>query len=66
MTSPTRIRTVRLTGKGRAALAANERLAPADVFPPYVYDAIRAAGYDVWFARVDALTALAIAFGEVA
>ena len=38
-----------LTGKARAALDADQRLIPADLFTPAQYDAIRNAGYVVRF-----------------
>ena len=38
-----------LTGKARAALDADQRLIPADIFDQRQYDAIRNAGYVVQF-----------------
>lgn len=44
-----------LTGLGRAYLASDERVTPADLFTPEQYDAIRNAGYDVTFVRAERL-----------
>jgi hypothetical protein len=53
------VRGLRLTGLGVAALAAEERVTPADLFAPDVYDAIRKAGLDVYFVRAEGLLGLA-------
>lgn len=50
-----RARTLTLTAKGRAALAEDQRLIPADLFSQAQYDAIRAAGLDVFFVRAERL-----------
>ena len=47
--------TLTLTGRGLAAVDAARRVTPADLFTPAQYDAIRNAGYDVFFVRAESL-----------
>ena len=52
-----RPRVLALTPKARCALAYGERIVPQDLFSREQFDAIRNAGYDVFFVRAESLLA---------
>ena len=54
-----RVRTLALTPRARCALAYGERVVPQDLFTREQYDAIRAAGLDVFYVRADQLLGVA-------